>query len=146
MNILLIILAIFGILALFLILYYIYLRWYNYKSPSTPFPPNSYMQTVGAQCPDFWVRNDSPLGPNYNQCKKMEGINFHESKNKSKLCQNIQCTDTGSNDMKTFRAIPDWSSVTGRDSIKDRCQWRECCQLTPNVPYPWTGVSNVCGY
>ena len=149
-SVLLNILAVFGIIVLLLALYYFIMTYLvDKKSGSSTgapsFPPKSFMRAVGAQCPSYWVNspNPSPMGSNYNLCENKFNIPIIKSELNS--CQNVNCFDEDSKNRRSFRKIPDWSSVNGRDAIRDQCQWRDCCQTEKNVPYPWIGLGDVCG-
>jgi len=126
------------ILIVMILAFVIYTYFYKKSHPSSQmvWPPKSFMQTIGVQCPDYWVLSDG-------RC--VNKFNVPVVKSTSSMCANVNCFDENSNNTKTFSKV-DWADVKGRDTILDRCQWRDCCKTTKNIPYSWVGIDDVCGY
>lgn len=148
-RIVLIILAIVGIIVLFMVTYYFIMRYIeNRKRKSTQptYPPASWMEASGGQCPDYWV-NEGSVGSGRHKCVNKFKIPVVPSE--SSLCENVKCYDDGNEkDMgtyRTFKTITNWP-VKNRKDIRDRCRWRDCCQARPNIPSSWIGISDTCQY
>lgn len=143
-KLILTILGFFGLIFIFIITYYLIRRWMEQSSnnkQNVSWPPPSYMETSGAQCPDYWV-NTGSVGRGYHKCENK--FNLPVIKRDLKRCENVDCTDDGNS--KNFRTITSWP-VKNRDEIKDRCLWRDCCVSDPHnksVAAAWIGVDSVC--
>jgi len=145
-RIVLYILAIIAIIFILFFIYYFIRRWLDEKhkkQQQTPWPPASYMEVSGAQCPDYWV-NSGSVGGGMHKC--VNKFHIPVVKSESALCDNVKCFDDGSNNSKTFRTIRNWDNVTRRRQIRNRCRWRDCCQAKRNVPSSWVGITQTCGF
>jgi len=133
------------------IVYYMYEYFQNLQTQQTISqmnPPDDYMQTVGLQCPDYWVNNGIDSNGNY-------------------ICENkfnIPTTCTGSS--LTFSPITagstwQYGNPNGLTSMSDtdkynflttagsnnsysRCDWINKCGPNANTQGIWQGVNELC--
>jgi hypothetical protein len=143
-RLILTILGFFGLIFILVIIYYFLARWMEQpstKDKQVAWPPASYMEATGAQCPDYW-NNAGNVGEGEHRC--VNKFNLPVIKVDSKRCKNVDCLDDGNS--KNFKTIAKWP-VKNRNEIKDRCLWRDCCvtdKLNKNVPASWIGIDSVC--
>jgi len=150
------ILAVIGIIFLFVVIYYFIARWMEYyqsaSRPQRQFPSPEYEKMVGIQCPDYWFKQDNTLN-GMNQCVNKYGAPVIPSNNsmcmvkdeKTGKMEPYKCYDDGSNNTKSFSVLDKWP-VDNRKDIKDRCMWRDCCGRGNNLPASWVGIEKVCGF
>ena len=142
------ILSIFGVLGLIfvlIIIYYFAARWIDQINTTDKqkiaWPPASYMEASGAQCPDYWV-NAGSVGGNKHRC--VNKFNLPVIKREQSRCKNVKCKDEGNS--KDFTTIKRWP-VNNRNEIKDRCLWRDCCvsdKKNKSAAASWIGIDGVC--
>ncbi len=139
------VLGIIGLLFILMVVYYFISRWTDQtrRGPSggKVWPPASYMEQVGLNCPDYWISAGSSGG--YHKC--VNKFHLPVRKSHSSMCKNFKCFDDGSDTSRSFKTINRWP-VRNRNTIKERCKWRDCCGSDKNIPASWVGLEQTCGY
>ena len=129
LNVILWIFAIAGLVAIvYLIIVYATTATQRAKrnnAVANAFPPNTFMETSGLKCPDYWMSVASDSGKNV--CRNAYGLKLKEG------CKNIN--EFKKIDSKTWVNSEDRSKIAG---IKERCNWLKQCGGV------WQGVQNYC--
>ena len=127
------ILAVLGIVAIILLVVYLYKKYEDKdaKTSNTPaYPPADYMKEIGSVCPDLW---------------KLDSIDNHGNS----VCRNDEKVPTAGRDCEAtarFEAITTWpiDNKNLSKTLKSRCDWIEKCGPTSTMPAAWTGIDNLC--
>lgn len=140
-QILLFIFTMVGIIFLLAIVWYFLTRFWQTerkKARQQDWPPENYMKTVGAQCPDYWVYE----GRSGNNVICRNKFNLPVKQDTTSTCADVKCYDE--NDTKQFANINRWPLSPNNWRIKQRCKWRNCCNFGNNVPASWVGIDQYC--
>jgi hypothetical protein len=131
LNIILWIFAIVGIIGIiYLVIVYITTSYSNSTSSSSSsvltYPPNSYMQNGGLDCPDYWIK----ISQDNKQikCKNSYGIPL-----KKDTCNNT--AKFSIIDSTTWANTEDKTKVVG---VNERCTWLNECGGV------WQGIQTYC--
>ncbi len=96
MNVFAIILGIIGFIVVISIIYYFFKRWAEEERKKqqmkAQWPSDTYMTTVGAQCPDYWNYQGQTDNPNFHVCKNTFNLPLYHSD--SKVCYDGENTKT----------------------------------------------------
>ena len=127
----------------------------NKQAQASNFPPSTFMDTTGAQCPDYWILTNQNTSPNAHQCNNKFKLPIVKST--SNTCKDVKCYDDEKAQTKSFPTITTWSAITGRKDITEQCKWRDCCRISTNPANPspsgspfsiqssWIGLEDKCG-
>jgi hypothetical protein len=122
---------ILGFLVVLAVVYYLY-KYYLSKpvTGTLPFPPNSYMRTIGLRCPDYWIFNESS-----GECVNQFNIPVTDP---------ATCYDNVDSKTKKFTPITNWPINTNEvdQVLKTRCEWIRKCGPNKNLPASWVGIDN----
>jgi hypothetical protein len=151
MSVVISILAAIGLMVIIsYVVYYLYKYYKNIQIKQTIAemnPPDNYMQTIGLQCPDYWVNTGIDSNGNYT-CKNQF---------------NVPSTCSGGD--LSFMSIPskntwEYGNPNNLNSMSDydkytflnnkgtgsysRCDWVNKCGSDPNTQGIWQGVNEIC--
>lgn len=101
------------------------------KLISSMSPPMDYMQQVGLNCPDYWIRTSNANG-------KVTCQNTYNLKQKNNSCPSVQTFKEI--DASAWKPDPDDGSNPNIDlpGVKERCDWLRKCGGT------WQGLKDIC--
>ena len=128
-NIILWIFAIVGIIAIiYLVIVYITTTYSNSSTSSSvaTYPPTSYMQNGGLDCPDYWIKISQDTKET--KCKNSYGIPLKKD----------TCNDTAKFSIINPTSWANTEDKTKVVGVSDRCKWlNECGGI-------WQGIQTYC--